>query len=158
MMMSRENQEQKVFKVTAHSRHDYLRTEDLGIFSTREKAEAWVAQVEMPQRECLEIHEWSLDDPTDDVFWQAGYKPEPPISDEERLRWMAANAAEDAERKAKEAGQSFDRDKFIAEYRADMLRRCADAEAAAAERANQRPKWLAGTTSSPANTDGKSEK
>jgi hypothetical protein len=99
------------------------------------------------------IHEWSLDDPTDDVFWQAGYKPEPPISDEERLRWMAANAADDAERKAKEAGQSFDRDGFIAEYRDDMLRRCAEAKIAAAEQTSQRPEVLAGTTSSPADTD-----
>lgn len=73
-----------VWAVIAHSKRDYLQTEQLGLFSTRAKAEAWVAQVDMPQRECLEISPAALDFPATDDFWQAGQKP---VSPEVRKRW-----------------------------------------------------------------------
>lgn len=73
-----------VWAVIAHSKRDYLQTEQLGLFSTREKAEAWVAQVDMPQRECLEISPAPLDVPATDDFWQPGQK-EIPKEERERM-------------------------------------------------------------------------
>lgn len=47
----------------------------LGIFDTEARAQAFVDQAPLPQRECLHIHPWRLNDHTEDEFWRAGYKP-----------------------------------------------------------------------------------
>ena len=47
----------------------------LGIFDSEARAQAFVAQAPMPQRECLHIHPWRLNRYTEDEFWRAGYKP-----------------------------------------------------------------------------------
>lgn len=117
----------------------------LGIFDAEEKAQAFIDQVELPQRNCLHIHPWTLNHYTSEDFWQKGYKPEPPISDDERLARMAALAAEDAEHKANEAGQPFHREAFVAEYRADMLRQCAEPEAERVKRTPEPISELRGT-------------
>ena len=47
----------------------------LGIFDTEARAQAFVDQAPMPQRECLHIHPWRLNQYTENEFWRAGYKP-----------------------------------------------------------------------------------
>ena len=43
--------------------------EVLGIFDSRDRAEELVDRVPMPQRQCLEIHRWKLNEATSDPFW-----------------------------------------------------------------------------------------
>ena len=43
--------------------------ETLGIFDSRDRAQEFVDRAPMPQRDCLQIHTWTLNDPTDDPFW-----------------------------------------------------------------------------------------
>jgi hypothetical protein len=45
------------------------RLEMLAIFNEIELAQAFVDQAPMPQRDCLEIHRWKLDQHTDDRYW-----------------------------------------------------------------------------------------
>lgn len=57
----------------------------LGIFDTEARAQAFVDQAPMPQRECLHIHPWRLNHHTEDEFWRAGYMP---LTEEEFLETM----------------------------------------------------------------------
>lgn len=48
----------------------------LGIFDTRERAEAFKNQAPPPQRDCLRIGQWRVNELPTDEFWLDGYDPE----------------------------------------------------------------------------------
>lgn len=64
-----------VYVVQALSRitHDF---ELLGIFDTRDRAKAFIDQAPLPQRECLRVGEWHVNELPRDPFWLHGYDPE----------------------------------------------------------------------------------
>jgi len=45
----------------------------LGIFDTRDRAEAFIDQAPLPQRDCLRIGEWRINELPTDGFWLHGY-------------------------------------------------------------------------------------
>lgn len=59
----------ELFVVFARALPSPQQLEMLGAFDCRARAQAFIYQAPAPQRECLEIHSWTMNVPTSDLFW-----------------------------------------------------------------------------------------
>jgi hypothetical protein len=60
-----------VYLVVARSIPSPSQLETLGVFDDQELAQGFIDRAPLPQRECLEIHTWRLNQPVRDPFWLA---------------------------------------------------------------------------------------
>lgn len=60
-----------LYVVFARSIHNplQLHPELLGIFDSEQGAQAFIARAPLPQRKCMEIRSWQMNEPTVDAFW-----------------------------------------------------------------------------------------
>jgi len=58
-----------VYLVSARSLMNPGELETLGIFDSRERAEKFIDRAPMPQRQCLRIYIWKMNESVNDPFW-----------------------------------------------------------------------------------------
>lgn len=58
-----------VYLVSARSLMNPGELETLGIFDSRERAEQFIDRAPMPQRQCLRINIWRMNESVSDPFW-----------------------------------------------------------------------------------------
>lgn len=58
-----------VYVVNARSLMNPGELETLGLFDSRERAEQFIDRAPMPQRQCLRIHIWRMNESVNDPFW-----------------------------------------------------------------------------------------
>ena len=74
--------------VFARPRTDPWALELLGVFEDNACARAFIDRAPMPQRECLEVHTWPLNQPSADPFW-TGEPDTPELAEAARRRHEA---------------------------------------------------------------------
>lgn len=74
--------------VFARPKTDPWDLELLGVFEDNARARAFIDRTPAPQRECLEVHAWPLNQPSADPFWTGG-PDRPELTDAARRRLEA---------------------------------------------------------------------